>query len=356
MKTIQVNLNERSYPIHVASGLLKDFPTLLSSHNNGQKWVIISQPGILDRYGKMFVDQLSNTEFDTLILDIPTGEKAKSFAEYQTVLSRMVVAGCDRSSTILALGGGVTGDLAGFAAATFMRGIDYFQIPTTLLAMVDSSIGGKTGINIAEGKNLVGSIYQPKGVLIDPNMLKSLPQKEVVSGLGEIIKYGAIRDKDFFYKISLWLDDIDTFPFEKAITRSCEIKAAIVANDEREGDLRRILNFGHTIGHALEAYIGYGKIRHGEAVSWGMISAGWISNQLGYLSTDQYTFLKDTIQKLPLPFLPKLDHDKMLSFVKKDKKTVSGKLHFVILNELGSARTTNKVPENLLLESLKEIQ
>lgn len=356
MKTIQVNLDKRSYPIHIESGLIKQIPTILSERNHGQKWVIISQQGIIDRYGKALVEQLSEAGFYSITIDVPTGEKAKSFEEYQIVLSRMVEAGCDRSSVILALGGGVTGDLAGFAAATFMRGIDYFQIPTTLLAMVDSSIGGKTGINITEGKNLVGSIYQPKGVLIDPDMLNSLPRQEVVSGLGEIIKYGAIRDKAFLIRISLWLEDIDTFPFEKAITRSCEIKAAIVASDEREGNLRRILNFGHTIGHALEAYLGYGKIRHGDAVSYGMTCAGWISNQLGYLSNSKYTILKNAIQKLPLPLLPKLDHDKMLSFVKKDKKTVSGKLHFVILNELGSAATTHNVTHDLMLKSLKEIQ
>jgi len=356
MKTIQVDLHARSYPIFVESGLTKKISTVLSTENHGQKWVVFSQDGILNRYGKMMNDQLSKAGFDTIIMDIPTGEKAKSFHVYQNVLSRMMAAGCDRSSTILSLGGGVTGDLAGFAASTFMRGIDYFQIPTTLLAMVDSSIGGKTGINIKEGKNLVGSIYQPKGVLIDPNMLKSLPQKEVVSGLGEIIKYGAIRDKNFFSNISQWLEDLESFPFEKAITQSCEIKSAIVSNDEREGGLRRILNFGHTMGHALEACQGYGKIRHGEAVSLGMICAGWISKQLGYLSNGEYTILKNTIQKLPLPLLPKRDYEKILFFIKKDKKTISGKLHFVILKELGSAETTDSVADDLLIESLKEIQ
>ncbi|MCH7762472.1 MAG: 3-dehydroquinate synthase [Candidatus Marinimicrobia bacterium] len=356
MKTIQVNLGQRSYPIHVESGLLKEIPSILSIKNQGQKWVIIAQQGIIDRYGNALSDQLSEAGFDTLTIDIPTGENAKSFDEYQIILSRMVEAGCDRSSIILALGGGVTGDLAGFAAATFMRGVDYFQIPTTLLAMVDSSIGGKTGINIAEGKNLIGVIHQPKAVLIDPEILHSLPKEEITSGLGEIIKYGAIRDKAFLTSISLWLDDINTFPFEKAIIHSCEIKAAIVSKDEREGDLRRILNFGHTIGHALEAYYGYGEMRHGDAVSYGMICGGWISNQLGYLSKHDYQNLKDIIQKLPLQSLNKFDPNQIISFIKNDKKIISGQLHFVILNGLGSAAITKNVAHDIILESLKEIQ
>jgi len=355
MKAIQVNLSERSYPIHVESGLLKDISSILSTKNQGQKWIIIAQPGIIDRYGNTLKGHLSNAGFNTIIIDIPTGEKAKQFNEYQAILSRMVEAGCDRSSIILALGGGVTGDLAGFAAATFMRGIEYIQIPTTLLAMVDSSIGGKTGINIAEGKNLVGAVYQPESVLIDPEILHTLPKEEITSGLGEIIKYGAIGDKEFLSDISSWLDD-DSFPFEKAIIRSCEIKADIVSKDEREGDLRRILNFGHTIGHGLEAYYGYGKLRHGDAVSYGMICAGWISNQLGSLSQQDYQKLKDIIQKLPLPVLSKFDQNQIISFIKNDKKTVSGQLHFVILNGLGSASTTKNVSHDLIRESLKEIQ
>ncbi|MFQ6677597.1 MAG: 3-dehydroquinate synthase [Fidelibacterota bacterium] len=356
MKTIQVNLDTRSYPIHIESGLIKQISTILSERNQGQKWVIISQKGILSRYGTTLNELLYNQGFDAIILEVTTGEKAKSFSEYQKLISRMVASGCDRSTTILALGGGVTGDLAGFTAATFMRGIDYYHIPTTLLAMVDSSIGGKTGINIPEGKNLVGSIYQPKGVLIDPDMLHSLPGKEKVSGLGEIIKYGAIYDKEFLINISEWLNQPDSFPFEKAIIRSCQIKADIVVQDEREDGLRRILNFGHTIGHALEAYLGYGKIRHGEAVSLGMVCAGWISNQLGLLSSDGYTQLKETIQKLPLPLIQDLNNEHVLSYVKNDKKTVSGKLHFVVLNELGSAKTTDGVSDDLIIESLKEIQ
>jgi len=356
MKTIQVKLGNRSYPIHVESGLLEQLPSLLSEQNYGQKWIIISQYRLMEFFGFNLLDNLKQAGFSIDFITVPAGEAAKSINEFNRIISQMIEMNCDRSTTILALGGGVVGDVAGFVASSFMRGIDYYQIPSTLLAMVDSSIGGKTGINIAEGKNLVGAIYQPKSVFVDPSLLDSLPTEEVISGLGEIIKYGVIYDCDFFAEISQGLDDLESFPFEKAISRSCEIKADIVSKDEREGDLRRLLNFGHTIGHALEAHFGYGKLRHGEAVSYGMICAGWISNQLGYFSNDDYTNLKNVIQKLPLPPLNKFDANTLLPFIKNDKKTIAGELHFVVLDGLGSASTSNKVSGDLILTSLKEIQ
>ena len=274
MKSVQVTLGSRSYPIHVKSGLLKQTASILSDQNHGQKWVLISQYNLMDLFGFDLMTVLNESGFNCYFITLPVGEASKSLNEFSRVISQMVEFGCDRKTTILALGGGVVGDVSGFVASSFMRGIDYYQIPTTLLAMVDSAIGGKTGINIAEGKNLVGAIYQPKGVLIDPVILKSLSKEEVMAGLGEVIKYGAIWDKAFLIDISTWLEDIDSFPFEDAIRKSCKIKAEVVSKDEREGDLRRILNFGHTIGHALESHLGYGKIRHGEAVALGMKCAG----------------------------------------------------------------------------------
>ncbi len=356
MKTIPINLGPRSYAINVGTGLMNKIPQLLSDNNHGQKWIIISQHRLMELFGFNLMKNLKHIGFNSDYITLPTGEAAKSLNEFSRIISQMIEMNCDRSTTILALGGGVVGDVAGFAAASFMRGIDYYQIPTSLLAMVDSSIGGKTGINIAEGKNLVGAIYQPKSVFVDPTLLESLPREEVISGLGEIIKYGAIQDNAFFSEISHALDNLESFPFEKAIYRSCEIKADIVSQDEREGDLRRLLNFGHTIGHALEAHFGYGKLRHGEAVSYGMICAGWISNQLGNLSKNDYQDLKVTIEKLPLPLLNKFDQNQILPFIKNDKKNMSGKLHFVILDGLGSASTTNDVSDDLILNSLKEIK
>ena len=353
MKSVQVNLGSRSYPIHVKSGLLKQTASILSDQNHGQKWVIISQYNLMELFGFDLMTELNESGFNCDYITLPVGEASKSLNEFSRVISQMVEFGCDRKTTILALGGGVVGDVSGFVASSFMRGIDYYQIPTTLLAMVDSAIGGKTGINIAEGKNLVGAIYQPKGVLIDPVILESLSKKEVMAGLGEIIKYGAIWDKAFLIDISTWLEDIDSFPFEDAIRKSCKIKAEVVSKDEREGDLRRILNFGHTIGHALESHLGYGKIRHGEAVALGMKCAGFISQKLNLLSKEELSTLNQTINRLPLPQLPHINGNHLMPFIKTDKKSEKGVLNFVLLDGLGNAISSTDVTEELIQESLK---
>ena len=353
MKSVQVNLESRSYPIHVKSGLLKQTASILSDQNHGQKWVIISQYNLMELFGFDLMTELNESGFNCDYITLPLGEASKSLNEFSRVISQMVEIGCDRKTTILALGGGVVGDVSGFVASSFMRGIDYYQIPTTLLAMVDSAIGGKTGINIAEGKNLVGAIYQPKGVLIDPVILESLSKEEVMAGLGEVIKYGAIWDKAFLIDISTWLEDIDSFPFEDAIRKSCKIKAEVVSKDEREGDLRRILNFGHTIGHALESHLGYGKIRHGEAVALGMKCAGFISQKLNLLSKEELSILNQTINRLPLPQLPHINGNHLMPFIKTDKKSEKGVLNFVLLDGLGNAISSTDVTEELIQESLK---
>ncbi len=270
MQTVDVMLGRRSYPIHIESGLLKKVPSLLGEVNDYRKLVIISEPKLLELHGNTLRSNLEEAGFTCDVITLKEGEPSKNLSVYGSLIDRLIELQCDRTSAILALGGGVVGDVAGFVAGTFLRGIDYYQIPTTCLAMVDSAIGGKTGINASAGKNLIGVVYQPKGVLIDPDLLHSLPREEVQSGLGEVIKYGAIRNKEFFHKVSSWLDDLDAFPFEDAIKECCAIKAEIISKDEREGGLRRILNFGHTVGHALDAVLGYGTFRHGEAVSYGM--------------------------------------------------------------------------------------
>jgi len=353
VKSVQVNLGSRSYPIHVKSGLLKQTASILSDQNHGQKWVIISQYNLMELFGFDLMTELNESGFNCDYITLPLGEASKSLNEFSRVISQMIEFGCDRKTTILALGGGVVGDVSGFVASSFMRGIDYYQIPTTLLAMVDSSIGGKTGINIAEGKNLVGAIYQPKGVLIDPVILESLSKEEVMAGLGEVIKYGAIWDKAFLIDISTWLEDIDSFPFEDAIRISCKIKAEVVSKDEREGDLRRILNFGHTIGHALESHLGYGKIRHGEAVALGMKCAGFISQKLNLLSKEELSTLNQTINRLPLPQLPHINGNHLMPFIKTDKKSEKDVLNFVLLDGLGNAISSTDVTEELIQESLK---
>ena len=353
MKSFQVNLGDRSYSIDIKSGLMKEDSLLLAKYNHGQKWIIITQHNLMELFGYNFLKKLENNGFDVDFITIPNGEAAKSINEYSRIISQMIQYGCDRKTSIICLGGGVVGDVGGFVASSFMRGVDYFQIPTTLLAMVDSSIGGKTGINVSEGKNLVGAIYQPKRVIVDPNLLESLPKEEVNAGIGEIIKYGAIWNKEFLLQIRSWLMDINNFPFDNAIYTSCKIKAEIVSKDENEHGIRKILNFGHTIGHALESYLGYGKIRHGEAVAFGMKSSGYISGKLGSISKNDLLILINMIDNLPLPELPHINPNHLLPFIKNDKKTEKGKLNFVILDNLGNAKTTTKVDEDLIIESLK---
>lgn len=356
MKTIQVQLGDRSYTIRIESGLLRHLPELLNEKNHGQKWLIISQQKLMDLFGNSLQLKLTEREFRCESITIPVGEVAKSLNEYRRVIGQMIELGCDRSTIILALGGGVVGDVAGFVAATFMRGVDYYQIPTTLLAMVDSAIGGKTGINIAAGKNLVGAIYQPQSVLVDPGLLTSLPAEETAAGLGEALKYGAIRDREFFTTLTGQLNDADHFDYESAIVRSCAIKAEVVSRDEREGDLRRILNFGHTIGHALEAYLGYGRLRHGEAVAYGMLCAGQISVKLGLLSKAEQSLLTKGIRKLPLPKLPQFDASLLMPYIKTDKKAVKGVLNFVVLDGLGNAVISKRVTEKMIIDSIKVIR
>ncbi|MEE8436849.1 MAG: 3-dehydroquinate synthase [Candidatus Neomarinimicrobiota bacterium] len=353
MKTIQVKLGKRSHSILIKQGLLKEIPALLNDKNKGQKWLIISHYKLLELFGFALMENLKKSGFKCEYITLPVGETAKSFIEYRRIISQMVELGCDRSTNILCLGGGVVGDVGGFAAATFMRGINYYQIPTTLLAMVDSALGGKTGINLSEGKNLIGHVYQPRGIFIDPDLLNSLPPDELNAGLSEILKYGIIQDQDFFHKILKELDTLDSFNFTSAIIHCCRIKAGIISRDETEQDLRRILNFGHTVGHALEAYLGFGRLRHGEAVAYGMLSAGWISKKLGLLKDSDFALMSEAINKLPLPKLPPMDMALLLPFIKMDKKNKRGILNYVVLKGLGNAVISTDVSEDLILKSLK---
>ncbi len=355
MKSVKVDLGQRSYKIIIDLGMLNDLPSVISELNKGQKWIIISQDSIMKLNGYELLMKMKEEGYDVDYISLPIGESAKSFDEYNSIIYKMIDFGCDRSTTIISLGGGVVGDVSGFVAATFLRGINYIQIPTTLLAMVDSSIGGKTGINISKGKNLVGAIYQPKLVLVDPIFLRSLPKKEVISGIGEIIKYGAIFDVCFLRRISKWLNELERFPFLDAITRSVEIKADIVSRDEQEAGLRRILNFGHTIGHAIEAHLGYGKIRHGEAVALGMKCSAWISNKIGMLSENEKEILDNIINKLPLADIGQIQAEKLMPYIKRDKKSDRGILKFVVLSKLGAAKVTTNVSKELIQSSLKEI-
>jgi len=325
--------------------------------NHGQKWVVFSQDGIFRLYGNEFLHDLKAAGFNVNTILLPDGEKDKSLSVLDDVYSQLIEMGCDRSSTFLALGGGVVGDVAGFIAATFMRGVDYIQIPTTLLAMVDSSIGGKTGLNLPAGKNLVGAIWQPKAVVTDPKLLESLPEREISSAMGEVVKYGASLDRDLFYLISSNLEDLLklTIPelLMEVIGRCAKLKADVVAEDEREGDRRRILNFGHTIGHALETHFGFDNLRHGEAIAYGMLAAGRISIEELRFKKENFELLQEIIGKLSLPALPEFEPEEILQIMQRDKKVKDGKIHFVLLEEIGKAVIVNDVEKKTIINALE---
>ena len=364
MQTISVALQKRSYPIWIDTGLMKKLSGLLAPMNQGQKWVIFSQDEIFRLYGNELLDDLKAAGFNVDTILLPDGEAAKSLSALEDVYSQLIELGSHRSSTFLALGGGVVGDAAGFIAATFMRGVDYIQIPTTLLAMVDSSIGGKTGANLQAGKNLVGAIWQPKAVVIDPKLLKSLPEREISSAMGEVIKYGAILDRVLFDLVTENLDSLlklESFELVAEVIGKCaQLKADIVAEDEREGNKRRILNFGHTIGHALETHFGFNTLRHGEAIAYGMLAAGKLSNE-DYGSTsspirvklEDLKFLEQSIRKLPIPKLPEFDPNDILKIMQNDKKVKDGKIHFVLLEAIGKAVIVNNVEEKTIINAIE---
>ena len=359
MQTISVPLQNRSYPIWIEKGLLTNLPELLKPMNQGQKWVIFSQNEIISLYGNSLYKGLKSAGFQVELVVLPDGEKAKSLNELEGIFSQLIGMGCDRSSTFLALGGGVVGDATGFIAASFMRGVDYIQIPTTLLAMVDSSIGGKTGVNLPDGKNLVGAIWQPKAVVIDIELLKSLQEREITSAMGEVLKYGAILDRNLFEVVAENLNDILNLSKPELLTevigRCAKLKADVVVEDEREGGKRRILNFGHTIGHALETHFGFETLRHGEAVAYGMLAAGKLSNEDGRLEIEDFELLQTTIKKLPLPKLPEFDAENILKIMQRDKKVKDRKINFVLLEAIGKTVIVDSIEKESIIKAMESL-
>lgn len=332
--TITVNLGDRSYPIVIGAGLLNGGFDL-SKFVNGPDCLIVSNEIVAPLYRDRILPNLAGKAVTTI--DLPDGESYKSVASLQAVIDRLVESGANRDTTVIALGGGVVGDIAGFAAACYMRGVAFIQVPTTLLAQVDASVGGKTGVNHAEGKNLIGAFHQPQVVMIDTDTLKSLPDRELKAGLAEVIKYGVICDIEFF----AWLEDNMQALLEKeppalarAIQRSCELKATVVAEDEHESGHRVILNFGHTFGHAIENCQGYGEWLHGEAVATGMIMAAELSG----IGDGDVERLRVLLQKAGLPVSPPpIDGQDWLRTMGMDKKVKQKQLRFVLLRALGDA-------------------
>ncbi len=356
---IDLDLGADSYSIHVEDGLRHRLSELLKPWNKGQQWVVLSQAAILAEYQSV-IDELNAAGYRIECIVVPGDESAKNIRFAEQVWSQMVEIGCDRSSVLLALGGGVVGDLGGFVAATYMRGIPFIQIPTTLLAMIDSAIGGKTAVNLAAGKNLVGAIYQPQTVLVDPGFLATLPRRNVISSLAEAIKYGFIRDKSIFDTIEARFDDLlslsDQALLSDIIAKSCRIKAQIVSNDQFENGERRLLNYGHTIGHAFETIQDYGGLYHGEAVLYGMKCANFISNKKGLLSDSQYQQAQRVLNLFDLPELGKVDPQRVLEVVSHDKKNINGKLNFILIDGIGKGVVSTDVDHSDIVDSLSTVQ
>jgi shikimate kinase/3-dehydroquinate synthase len=351
---LNVSLGERSYPITIGAGLLAD-PALLAAHIAGRKVAIVTNTTVAPLYLARVAQPLRAAGHDVLEVVLPDGEQYKTWASLMQVFDALLANKCDRKTTLVALGGGVIGDLTGFAAASYMRGVPFVQIPTTLLSQVDSSVGGKTGLNHPLGKNMIGAFYQPRAVLADTATLHTLPARELSAGLAEVIKHGAIIDAEFFGWIEHNIGKLmarDAQALAHAISRSCEIKADVVRQDEREGGLRAILNFGHTFGHAIEAGMGYGAWLHGEAVGCGMVMAADLSMRAGLVDAATVARVRALVQAAGLPVrAPDLGSARWLELMEVDKKNEGGAIKFILLKPLG-APSIQSVPHELLLATL----
>ena len=353
MEVVQVSLGSRSYPIYIGEDLLADHD-LLRGHIRGNQVAVITNETV----APLYLDSL-RAALDGLSLDVhqlPDGEQYKTLESYSAIMDFLIGRRHNRTTTLIALGGGVVGDICGFAAATFQRGVDFLQVPTTLLAQVDSSVGGKTAVNHPGGKNLIGAFYQPGCVVADTAVLKTLGEREFAAGLAEVLKYGVIADADFFSWIcdhSAQLVARDPAALTRAIRRSCEIKAEVVASDEREAGQRAILNFGHTFGHALEALTGYKELLHGEAVAVGMVMAADVSRRLGSLSEEAAQRIKQAVAGLGLAVCPpELPVDDMLKAMGMDKKVVDGRLRLVLARSIGQVVVSDDIAEDALRATL----
>lgn len=341
MTGIKVELGERSYEIIIDSGILNKIGEKISDLGFSSRIAVVSNPTVYGLYGKIVEESLKKAGFDVITVLIPDGEEYKDLLWVYSIYSELLKHRLDRSSALIALGGGVIGDITGFAASTYMRGISFIQVPTTLLAQVDSSVGGKTGVNHPLGKNMIGTFYQPRLVWADIDTLKTLEKKEVLAGLAEVIKYGIIWDAELFKflkdNISRILN-LDKEALGHIIKRSCEIKADVVSKDEREAGLRAILNYGHTIGHAIETATGYAKYLHGEAVAMGMVAEARLAVLLGLLDKAASDRINTLIDSYGLPTAAPKDIDKntLLSLMQIDKKTIKGKLTFILPEKIGS--------------------
>jgi 3-dehydroquinate synthase len=341
MLTVDVALGGRSYPIHVGPGLLSEAGALLAPLLRRPRVLVVSNPTVAAHWLDPLRRSLEASGIDAQPLLVPDGEAHKTLATLSDLLTRFLESGADRTTSVVALGGGVVGDIAGFAAAVYQRGVPFVQIPTTLLAQVDSSVGGKTGVNHALGKNMIGAFYQPRAVLIDPDCLRTLAAREFAAGIAEVVKYGAIRDVGFLAWLEREMPKLrarDADALTHAITQSCRVKAQIVVADERESGERALLNFGHTFGHAIETGVGYGEWLHGEAVAAGMVMAAKLSARLGWIEDDEVARLVALLESAELPVAPpRMGLAQWLTLLGRDKKVERGQLRLVLLRALGRA-------------------
>ena len=358
MKTLEVSLGDRSYPIYIGAGLISK-SDLFRPFIAGQSIYIVSNTTVAPLYSKRLVETISGDAKSVHEIILPDGESYKDWATIQKIFDALLTNGADRKTVIIALGGGVIGDMAGFAAASFMRGIRFIQVPTTLLAQVDSSVGGKTGINHPLGKNMIGAFHQPVAVIADLDTLKTLPPRELSAGLAEVVKHGAIADATFFDWIESHTKELlncDLNAMSHAVERSCEIKSAVVAADEKESGIRAILNYGHTFGHAIESGLGYGEWLHGEAVACGMVMAADLSARLGHIPSSDVARIKQLVSAFGLPTsAPKLGNPRFFELMQLDKKSEGGMIRYITLEKIGQAKIEG-ADEALVNQTLSAFQ
>ena len=355
MQTLSLALGERSYPIHIGAGLI-DEARWYAPHVKEKRVAVVTNPVVQTLYLARVQAAIAAAGGEAVPIIVEDGEQAKAWASLDRVFDALLAARLGRDALVVALGGGVVGDLAGFAAAVYQRGIPFLQVPTTLLAQVDSSVGGKTAINHARGKNMVGAFHQPLAVIADVATLDTLPDRELRAGIAEVIKHGLVLDLAFLEWLETHMEKLlarDRAALEHAVRRSCELKAQVVAADERETGLRAILNFGHSFGHAIEAGVGYGEWLHGEAVAAGMVMAAELSARAGMLRREDAERAKALIARAGLPVQgPKLAIERYLELMKVDKKAAAGRVRFIVLEALGRATQRGDLEERLVRESI----
>ena len=354
MQTLYVELGERRYPIFIGSDL--DPNALLEPYIHGRQVMIVSNETVAPLYLARYVAAIEALGKTVATCILPDGEKYKNIEHLNLIFDALLASGFNRDCTVLALGGGVIGDMAGFASACFQRGVYFIQVPTTLLSQVDSSVGGKTGINHPLGKNMIGAFQQPQVVLADMSQLKTLPSRELSAGLAEVIKYALLGDADFLTWLEQHMDALvqgDEAALAEAVYRSCAHKARIVANDEKEQGERALLNLGHTFGHAIESYLGYGEWLHGEAVATGMVMAADLSQRMGWISAEDLTRTKNIIQRANLPIVcPQIPLDDFLAYMAHDKKVLNGQLRLVLMQAVGQAIITKTFDVELMKQAI----